>query len=80
MKSKRWIYEVNPPFYIVWIGLCQNQPQPLDPQDPDEHPPPPMGLVEEMPKPERGPASMYSTLISPHVSSRLSSTRKVNSF
>ena len=65
---------------MVLRVTCQNQPQPSDPQDPDEHPPPPMGLVEEMPKPERGPASMYSTLISPQVSSRLSSTRKVNSF
>ncbi len=55
-------------------------PQLPEPQEPDEHPPPPpIGLAEVMPKPDRGPASTYSTLIVPQVSIRLSSTRKVRS-
>lgn len=58
----------------------QNQPQLPEPQEPEEQPPPPpTGLAEEMPNPERGPASTYSTLMEPQVSNRVSSTRKVRS-
>ena len=50
-----------------------------DPHEPELQPPPLLtGLVEVMEKPERCPASMKSTLIAPHVSSKVWSTRKVN--
>ena len=55
------------------------QPQLPELQEPDEHPPPPIGFADDIPKPERGPASTYSTLIEPQVSSRLSSTKNVRS-
>lgn len=42
-------------------------------QDPLLQPPPPTGLVEVIPNPERGPASIYSNFIDPQVCSRLSS-------
>lgn len=57
--------------------LISYQPQPLLLQEPLLQPPPPIGLVEVMPNPERGPASIYSTLMAPHVSSRLSSTKNL---
>ncbi len=57
------------------------QPQPPDPQEPELQPPPlPLiGLVDVIPKPDRGPASMNSTLILPQVFIRSSSTRNVSS-
>jgi hypothetical protein len=55
------------------------QPQPPDPQEPEEQPPPPMELVDVIPKPERGPASINSTLIDPQVFINPSSTRNVRS-
>jgi len=61
-------------------GVGHNQPQPLLLQEPLlQPPPPPIGFSEVMPNPERGPASTYSTLIEPQVSSRLSSTRNFKS-
>ncbi len=51
----------------------QNQPQ-LLPQEPQEELPP-RGILEEMAKPERGPASTKSTLIPPQLLNRLDSTR-----
>lgn len=45
------------------------QPQPLDPPEPQElpqPPPPPMGTGDEIENPDRGPASIKSTLISWH--------------
>ncbi len=59
--------------------LMDNQPQLPESQEPAQPPPPPIGLVEVIPKPERGPASTKSTLIEPHVVSRLSSTRNLRS-
>ena len=56
-----------------------NQPQPPDPQEPEEQPPPPIDLVEVIPKPERGPASINSTLMEPQVFINPSSTRNVRS-
>jgi len=56
-----------------------DHPQPPESQEPELQPPPPfIGLVEVIPKPERGPASTKSTVIPPHVVSRLSSTRNFN--
>lgn len=62
---------------IGWIFT--DYPQLPEPQEPDEQPPPPIGLAEVIPNPERGPASTYSTLMVPQVSRRLSSTRNVSS-
>jgi len=57
-----------------------DQPQPPDPQDPElQPPPPPMELAEVIPKPERGPASISSTLMEPQVFIKPSSTRNVSS-
>ncbi len=57
-----------------------DQPQPPDPQDPELHPPPLlMELVEVIPKPERGPASINSTRMAPQVFIRPSSTRNFRS-
>ena len=54
-----------------------NQLHPPEPQEPELHPPPPppIGLLEVMPNPERGPASTYSTRTVPQVFKRPSSTR-----
>jgi hypothetical protein len=60
-------------------ATSSDQPQPSDPQDPELHPPPPMELVEVIPKPERGPASINSTRMAPQVFIRLSSTRNLSS-
>ena len=67
----------------IW-GKClhksrrANHPQPPEPHSPELQPPPPFtGLVEVMPKPERGPASTKSTVIPPHVVMRLPSTRNL---
>jgi len=61
------------------VKAKSDQPQPPDPQDPELHPPPPMELVEVIPKPERGPASINSTRMAPQVFISPSSTRKVRS-
>ena len=63
------------------LGKAGNdQPQPPDSQDPELHPPPPpIGLVEVIPKPDRGPASINSTLMEPQVFIKPSSTRNVSS-
>jgi hypothetical protein len=58
---------------------CLDQPQLPDPQDPELHPPPPMELVDVIPKPERGPASINSTRIAPQVFIRPSSTKNFRS-
>ncbi len=66
------------------LPLCKtksDQPQPPDPQEPELQPPlpPPMELVDVIPKPERGPASINSTRIVPQVVIKPSSTRNVSS-
>lgn len=54
----------------------ENQLHPPEPQEPElQPPPPPIGLLEVMPNPERGPASTYSTRTVPQVFKRPSSTR-----
>ncbi len=60
-------------------GTKSDQPQLLDPQEPELHPPPPMELVDVIPKPERGPASINSTRMAPQVVIRPCSTRNVRS-
>ncbi len=63
-------------------GHCdagKHHPQLPESQEPLLHPPPPMGLVEVMPNPERGPASIYSTLIAPQVVRSPSSTKNLRS-
>ncbi len=66
---------------MVWLlvkklkwPVC-TYPQLPELQEPLLQPPPPNGFVDVIPKPDRGPASMYSTLMAPHVSNRLSSMR-----
>ena len=63
----------------IWKKLNKiNQPQPPDPQPSLLQPPPPlMGLVELIEKPDLMPASIKSTLIDPQVSNKLLSTRNV---
>jgi hypothetical protein len=56
----------------------QDQPQLPVLQEPLLQPPPlPNGLEEVMPNPERGPASIYSTLMEPQLSKRPFSTRNL---
>jgi hypothetical protein len=45
------------------------------PHEPPQADLPPKGILEEMANPDRGPASMKSTLMLPHVFSKLASTR-----
>ncbi|MBU3937260.1 MAG: hypothetical protein KKD53_06985 [Proteobacteria bacterium] len=58
---------------FLFCNFRQNYQQPQEPpllplpqELPQLPPPPPRGLAEEMPKPDRGPASMKSTLMTPH--------------
>ena len=56
-----------------------DQPQLPELQEPLLQPPPlPIGLAEEMLNPDRGPASMNSTLMEPQVSKSPFSTKNVN--
>ena len=58
--------------------LDQNQPQLPVLQEPLLHPPPlPNGLAEVIPNPDRGPASINSTLMEPHVSKSPCSIRNL---
>lgn len=56
------------------LGIIYDQVPQLLPHDPQAEPPP-KGILEEMANPERGPASIKSTLMLPQVFSRLVSTR-----
>jgi len=57
-----------------FLLLFYHQVPQLLPHDPQEEPPP-SGMLEEMANPDRGPASMKSTLMVPQVFSKLDSTR-----
>jgi len=62
---------------IEW--LVPTYPQLPELQEPLLHPPLPRGFAEVIPNPDRGPASIYSTLMEPHVSNKPSSTRNFRS-
>lgn len=70
--------------FFMYVNLNESgdghtyQPQLPVLHDPELQPPPPIGLAEVIPKPERGPASIKSTLIDPHVVRRLFSTKNLS--
>ena len=59
------------------MASLANHPQLPVLHEPELQPPPPIGLAEVIEKPDLAPASIQSTLIDPHVSKRLSSTRNL---
>jgi hypothetical protein len=59
-------------FFLLFFSLHHPQVLPHEPPQADL---PPKGILEEMANPDRGPASMKSTLMLPHVFSKLASTR-----
>ena len=75
-EKRRQKKAVNPKVRIHRLGdTILDQPQVPEPHDPELHPPPPMGLDEVIPNPERGPASTNSTVMVPQVFINPSSTK-----
>ncbi len=67
-------------YFLRLYNVCSDKivyPQEPELQEPELHPPLPIGLVEVMEKPDLYPASMKSTFIVPQEVNNSSSTRKV---